>query len=300
MAGQLRSSASPGFTQIDISVVGAERRRRVDGRVCEKQAELAALLPVVLLQPSSQILLESSPELRRQYMDWGAFQTWGATFLSCWRRYGKCLEQRNSLLRGGGSAGLLATWEKELERYGEALARLRGEYVELLGPWFADAVSRLAADLGGVDFSYDAGWPPGVALSEILGRSRDKDRRLGYTSVGPHRGDFRISVDGHPVKQVLSRGQLKLVVAALKVSQARMARFRGDGGEVCLLVDDLSAELDTINRRRLLGYLQESDLQALVTGTGWDQFEGIGFGADAAMFHVEHGVVASAKHGINP
>lgn len=299
VSGQL-CAASVSARQIDITLAGGDRRRRVDGRVSDRQAELAALLPVVLLQPSSQILLESSPELRRQYMDWGAFQAIGDKFLSCWRRYGKCLDQRNALLRGGGGSGL-ATWEREMGRYGEELAQFRRDYMLRLAPYLVQAVDRLAIGFGRVDVTYERGWPAEVALSDVLGGSRDKDRRVGYSSVGPHRSDFRVSVEGHSARQVLSRGQLKLLVAALKVAQARLAQIRTDGGgEVCLLVDDLSAELDSVNRGRLLDYLYEARLQALVTGTGWDQFEGIGFGADAAMFHVEHGVVTPAKHSITP
>lgn len=298
VSGRLHS-ASAGVSQIDISLAGGDRRRRVDGRVSERQAELAALLPVVLLQPSSQVLLESSPDLRRQYMDWGAFQALGGKFLSCWRRYGKCLDQRNALLRGGGGTGL-STWEREMGGYGEELAMCRGEYLARLSPYVSDAIDCLAVGLGRLDLAYERGWPTDHELFDMLGRSRDKDRRLGYTTLGPHRGDFRISVEGHPAREVLSRGQLKLVVAALKVAQAQFTQRGGVGGEVCLLVDDLSAELDTVNRRRLLDYLRSARLQALVTGTGWEQFEDVGFGSDAAMFHVEHGVVTPAKHSITP
>lgn len=294
---RLKAAGDAEVGQIDISLTGGDRRRRVDGRISERQAELAALLPVVLLQPSSQILLESSPDLRRQYMDWGAFQAFGAGFLACWRRYGKCLEQRNALLRVDGGAGL-AAWERELVRYGEELAKSRGEYFKRLAPYLGETVERVAGGLGPLDVLYERGWPVDSDLAELLVHSRDRERRLGYTSVGPHRGDFRVTVGGMAARQVSSRGQLKLVVAALKIAQARLAQAhagsRGRGGDVCLLVDDLSAELDAVNRLGLLDYLIETRLQAVVTGTGWDQFEGIGFGLDAAMFHVEHGVVTPA------
>lgn len=278
--------------QIGISLSGSDRLRRVDGRPCESQAELAALLPVVMLQPSAQILLESSPELRRQYMDWGAFQIWGRAFLGCWRRYGKCLEQRNALLRGRVVAGLSA-WESELGRYGGELAQARAEYLLRLAPYFDEAVARLAGHVGRIELVYARGWPMDADLADSLAETRDKDRRLGYTSVGPHRGDFRVSVDGIAVRQVLSRGQLKLAVASLKLAQAKLAQSVGNG-DVCLLVDDLSSELDASNRRIFVDYLTEARLQSLVTGTGVDQFDGICFGANAAMFHVEHGVVTPA------
>lgn len=288
-------SLSNSAHQIGFSLSSTDRHRRVDGRPSERQSELAALLPVVMLQPSAQILLESAPELRRQYMDWGTFQCLGMTFLAGWRRYSKCLEQRNALLKGRGTAGL-AAWETELVAYGNQLALARDTYLTRLAPFLDDAMQRLAAGLGQLKIFYDRGWPEGLDLQEVIVQSRDKDRRLGYTSVGPHRADFRMSVEGVPVRQVLSRGQLKLAVAALKIAQARLAQADADApsGNVCLLVDDLAAELDAANRQIFFDYLNEARLQTLVTGTGADQFDSIRADSEASMFHVEHGVVTPA------
>lgn len=279
--------------QLGISLSGNERIRRMDGAPCERQAELAALLPVVLLQPSAQILLESAPELRRQYLDWGAFQRQGATFLGYWRRYGKCLEQRNALLRHSKASAELAVWETELDRYGNALAQARADYLAQLTPYLEHAFTHLAGDLGPLSLSYAKGWPDDAGLAEMLSHSRDKDRRLGFTSLGPHRADFRLAIAGVSARQLLSRGQLKLAVAALKLSQAKQAY--DNGSDVCLLMDDLSSELDPANRRILLDYVAATGLQTLATGTCAEQFDGICFtGGGAVMFHVEHGKLTPA------
>lgn len=279
--------------QLGISLSGNERIRRMDGAPCERQAELAALLPVVLLQPSAQILLESAPELRRQYLDWGAFQMQGSAFLGHWRRYGKSLEQRNALLRHSKAAAELAAWEIELDHYGNALAQARADYLAQLTPYLAQAFTQLAGDLGQLSLNYTKGWPDEAALAERLSQNRDKDRRLGFTSLGPHRADFRLAIDGISARQMLSRGQLKLAVAALKLSQAKQAY--DSGSDVCLLMDDLSSELDPANRRILLDYVAATGLQTLATGTCAEQFDGVCFtDGQAVMFHVEHGRLTPA------
>jgi DNA replication and repair protein RecF len=42
---------------------------------------------------------------------------------------------------------------------------------------------------------------------------------LTYTAHGPHKADFRIRADGAPVEDTLSRGQLKLLMCALRLAQ---------------------------------------------------------------------------------
>lgn len=292
VAAHLQGAA--GTRRIGIGLGATNRQLRIDGQPCEKQASLAWLLPVVALQPSAQILVESAPELRRQFMDWGAFHLLGRPFLVAWRRYAKCLEQRNALLRKGAKSEL-AVWEGELAHHGEILANARADYSARLAPFFTETAMRLLGDTLPV-LSYDRGWPAESGLEQSLADTRDRDQRLGFTGAGPHRADFRLIVEGVAARQLLSRGELKLVVVALKLAQALLAQSQAslENGDVCLLVDDLPSELDAANRDNFLSYLYDAGLQSLVTGTELDRFGKILARSDVTVFHVEHGAVRPA------
>lgn len=296
VAGLYSDDLHAGAThQIGVSLSGGSRNRRINGRNCTRQSEIAALFPVSILQPSAQILLESSPDLRRRFLDWGSFQLWGSDFLSTWKRFSMCLERRSVLLRSADTS-MLKVWESELCRYGVALANARSSYLSRLMPYLLESAGILLAGSGTLMLHFDHGWSVDLDFQDALATSREKDRRLGYTSIGPHRCDFRLLVDDVPVRQYLSRGQLKLAVATLKIAQARLAQEVCGVGNVCLLVDDLFAELDLENRGIFLNYLQELGLQVLVTGTGAEQFDCLSSYADTAMFHVKHGAITPAEN----
>ena len=53
----------------------------------------------------------------------------------------------------------------------------------------------------------------------LLRANFERDRQLGYTVSGPNKADLRIKVAGTPVEDVLSRGQLKLMVCALRLAR---------------------------------------------------------------------------------
>jgi DNA replication and repair protein RecF len=140
-----------------------------------------------------------------------------------------------------------------------------------------------------VDFNlvYRQGWKKDLSLADALERSLDTDTKMKYTTTGPHRADLVLRVDEEKVVDVFSRGQLKLMLAALKLAQ--MAYFcEKTGNTAVVLIDDLPAELDTNHRNLLLQHLQDLGTQVFVTATDSDL---LNFSAwpGTKVFHVEHG-----------
>jgi DNA replication and repair protein RecF len=81
---------------------------------------------------------------------------------------------------------------------------------------------------------------------------------MGTTQVGPQRADLTIRLDGLPVKDRISRGQQKLLAAALLIAQLRL--FPQGSLRPTLLLDDPAAELDN---DRLVGLIHELSRQAV-------------------------------------
>lgn len=270
--------------------VGGSRRSteiRIGGAPAAGAGELAAHFPPQVIDPEIHKLLEEGPHRRRRFLDWGVFHV-EQTFLDTWQRYHRALRQRNAALKPGGEQGSARAWEPEIVAAGTRLDQIRRDYLRILEPALSDLGRRL---LGlPVSLAYHPGWAVGESLGEALERSADRDRRYGITHVGPHRADVTARVDGHVARERVSRGQQKLLAAALTLAQLAVQEERALGSGA-LLLDDPAAELDAENLGRLLGVVRELRVQLFVTALRPDL---AGLGEPGALFHVEQGRVEPA------
>jgi len=262
---------------------------RLDGRSRIRRSEVLRLLPVQFIGPDPQEMVEGPPELRRQLLDSGLFHV-EQGYLSLLQRYARALQQRNAALRLDGAQ--VTQWESTLAESGTKIDKVRRSYVERV---IAGAEARLASwglELG-VSFQYRSGWPGGRTLLESLEATRERDCHLGYTGPGPHRADLIIHTDAGRGAKILSRGQQKMLIAALIISQAEIHRERL-GRAPILLFDDLPAELDRCNREKLLDALVGVYPQMVVTSLEVDVLSGV---KEVSMFHVEQGVLSGPEAG---
>ena len=125
--------------------------------------------------------------------------------------------------------------------------------------------------------------------AEILEKNFERDQQLGYTFSGPNKADLKIKVNGTPVEDVLSRGQLKLMVCALRVAQGQ--HLTQMTGKQCIyLIDDFASELDSQRRARLAECLKATEAQVFVSSITADQIADM-HDENSRMFHVEHGKI---------
>jgi DNA replication and repair protein RecF len=142
-----------------------------------------------------------------------------------------------------------------------------------------------------ITLEYVPGFDEAGDFTVALKDSRQKDQLRGYTQIGPHRADLRLKTDLGLVEAVLSRGQKKLLICALKLAQVEF--LRAHGKSCVVLLDDLASELDAIARGRLLAHLQELGAQVLITTVEAESVWPVlcELDADAKLFHVEHGCI---------
>jgi DNA replication and repair protein RecF len=262
---------------------------RLDGEPVSQLGQLCAALAVVTFEPGSHALVNGGGEPRRRFMDWGLFHV-EQTFLPHWRRYARALKQRNALLKGRSGVSQLDSWDHELAEAGEAITGWRQHYLERLQPWLSETNAALAPTLGETTLTFLPGWRRDeVSLADALLLARDRDLAVGFTSVGPHRADWRVRHAGLPEGVALSRGQAKLSALGCLLAQAE--RHAADRGEWPIVVlDDLASELDARHQRLVLERLLQSRAQVFLSGTDIPQTLG-DVATDFATFHVEHGGV---------
>lgn len=260
---------------------------RIGGAPASGAAALATHFPAQVIDPEIHKLLEEGPQRRRRYLDWGVFHVEHG-FLDTWQRYFRALKQRNAALKAGGNPLDARAWDSELLLAGGMLAEQRGRYLEQLAP----VLRELGRELVAVDVSiaYHAGWPTGGSFAHALDRSSARDARVGVTHVGPHRADVVVCVGGLLARERISRGQQKLLAAALTLAQLRLHE-QHTPGHGALLLDDPAAELDSANLARLLSVVNSLPAQLFVTALRHDL---PGLGEPGALFHVEQGRITGA------
>jgi DNA replication and repair protein RecF len=205
-----------------------------------------------------------------------------------WRKFNKALQQRNAILKNRQFKQLSA-WNTELLEYGYLVNEFRQQYIQLLQPVFMEMASHFleSADIA---LKFIPGWDDKADYQDVLQADLEKDQRYGFTHSGPHRADFLIYFEKRLAKDYLSRGQQKLLVLALLLSQVKLLQQERQIS-CCILIDDLTAELDTLNSLKLLKYLSYLGCQVFMSATELADFGDISTLPNYKVFHVEHGCI---------
>lgn len=265
-----------------------ESKVRIDGSDGHKVAELAQLLPMQLITPEGFTLLNGGPKYRRAYVDWGCFHNTPG-FFNAWSNLRRLLKQRNAALRQVTRYSQIRPWDQELVPLAEQISQWRADYSAAIS---AEIVTTCTQFLPECDlrFSFQRGWDKESDYAELLERNFERDRALTYTASGPHKADFRIRAEGTPVEDLLSRGQLKLLMCALRLAQGEFLT-RQSGRRCVYLIDDFASELDDSRRRLLAERLKATQAQVFVSAISSEHVIDM-TDEKGKMFRVEQGKIA--------
>jgi DNA replication and repair protein RecF len=261
---------------------------RVNGETRRHASDLARYLPSLLLGPSTVELLTGAPGLRRNFLNWGVFHV-KPQFSELWREGTRILRQRNAVLRDGGSVKELEVWTKSLSEVGDQIHAARLDYFESFLPVFTDTY-RFLMQLEGVKCSYRRGWDQEKLLLDVFNDQLGSDRQRRFTQSGYQRADIRLTIEGSPVAQICSRGELKLLSWAMVLAQG-IVLSQKENSNAIFLVDDLAAELDEQHQDAIAQLLMQQGGQVLVTGTDSKRLKGLWGKVSRKLFHVEQGEI---------
>ncbi|WP_455219251.1 DNA replication/repair protein RecF [Kaarinaea lacus] len=271
---------------IGISKTPQSVKIKIANSVVTNASQLAELLPVQLINPDVHKMMEEGPRHRRRFIEWGVFHV-KPNYLSDWQQCRHVLKQRNAALKHGLSTNELRYWNDSLVEISESISVTREEYLAQLQP-FLDQLICGVPGLPKITIKLDRGWTAQKSLQEVLEDSIRGDRKRGFTQFGAHRADLQILAGEMRAKDVVSRGQQKMLTAMMKIAQVNCLRKSGQGANIVLLVDDLPAELDSDYRQHLINIIVQANVQTFITATDLEML--IKNVPDSAeVFHVEHG-----------
>lgn len=267
--------------RIDVLQSGDERRTvkfdpsRTSGRkqfVIDTKTNYRLLekykYPVVLFEPDDLRLLQGSPTRRRQFIDRFVAQLdplYGVNL----RRYERALKQRNNLLKQPYITNdELFVWDVALSEYGAYVMQKRELFIRQLNGRLLSTYLSIAHTNDTVDMRYSqvVGENCKQRLLNELHARVERDKIVGFTSVGPHRHDVEFTFNGSPALSVASRGEVRSVVLALKFLEMEIIEQITNLKPIILL-DDVFSELDENRQASLL--TSREDTQVIVTSTSF-------------------------------
>jgi DNA replication and repair protein RecF len=236
---------------IALNIDGDRARRVIEVDGARRRAfDLPGHFRVTLFWPDDLGLVKAGPELRRRFLNQMLVQV-EPGYARAIAGLKRVLEQRNSLLKrmaaGEGGADVLEAWNEELVRVGGEVSSARSRAVRELQPVAARCHSEIAS---GERLEIEYLGPP-AEMAQAVQNSLAEDLRRGSTSIGPHRDDIKVLLDGREARAYGSQGQQRTAVVSLKLAEAALVTQR-TGERPVLLLDDVLSELDGERRAALL------------------------------------------------
>jgi len=255
--GQQQKSTSIGVSRSK----NGEAHLKVAGEKAYSSSAAAKQLPIVLFNQESFNLISGGSKARRTMIDWGVFHH-HADFLPLWQKAQKALKHRNVLLKEKDTTQL-KLWDQSLSEYASHLNTYRIDYIKEFIEVFSDVINDFLPKKK-IKIRYYSGWPKDQTLLAALKTASALDLAAGYSKYGPHRADLRINIDGVNAQDSLSRGQQKCLICSFKLTQGILYQ-RHNKMPCCYLIDDVSAELDDHNHKRLIQQLEKLNTQVFIT-----------------------------------
>lgn len=225
----------------------------------QRLADHVGLFPLVMIAPNDTRLILEGSENRRQFLDFLIVQI-DARYLRQLMVYNKLLKQRNASLKqldnpSDINFSLLEIYRQQMQAPAQYIYQKRREITTTFKPIFQQSYKAIAADKEQVDFRY-ASQLQKHSLGELFEEAQERDRLLQRTTKGIHKDDLKLTINGYPLKQFASQGQLKSYLLALKLAQYELIRQKNEVTPI-LLLDDIFDKLDKNRVQQLLKLLME-------------------------------------------
>ncbi len=258
------------------------------------------LVVLGLITPESFNLLDAGPSIRRKFIDWGVFHV-EQEFISDWRAYKKILSSRNKLLSeysklfklnrtlSTDQYDLLNCWTPQLSVLNDKLNTYRKNQIDNIYSLFKKHLKTFSHTLASeIKLSYYQGWTNNTDYQDYLNSKMNEDLMSGFTRYGTHRSELKISLKKNMARDILSRGQKKVVIICLILAQFEfLLNMQDPRKSNILLLDDIDSELDDNNLSILFNILSNFKSQIFVTTTNESKYNFID-NKNCEMFHVEH------------
>lgn len=304
------------FASLELEFQGCNRRQTASVRYGENQRTIAlneiketsysafsGIFCAVIFSPDHLSLVKDGPDVRRQMIDISLTQAY-PKYAKALDNYTKALRQRNRLLKdipeNQQLKELLGLWDDHIINYGGYISVLRARYCRQLALHAGNIYQGISSGKETLTLTYQPSVPEPKdqldlesfqkAIEKGLKENRNEDLRYGNTSVGPHRDDLLIEINGLSAREFGSQGQQRSAVLALKLAEAAILEEQ-TGEPPVIMLDDVMSELDEHRRSYLLNKLENK--QTFITccdSSAWEDLE------NGTIFQMKQGMLTEIKN----
>ena len=296
-----------GESTIEIYLSLTDKKTvKINNIPIKRIGELLGELRCVYFSPDELKLIKESPEDRRRFMDIDISQTSKAYFYLL-GRYDKILASRNKLLKDYKDKikiikttksyklvkedenlkkseelkSMLDIYNAQLAEVASKIIVYRQNFIENLAPsaskaheFLSSGEENLSAEYQ-TDFELENELPLAEKqkvyeqkLLELYKTNYEKDVSLSHTSIGPHRDDIKVLLNGIDVRNFGSQGQQRTAALSLKLAEVEIIKTETTESPI-LILDDVLSELDQSRRKKLLKFC--SICQTFISSTDFDE-----------------------------
>lgn len=270
---------------ITIKQRGRRKEIEIDGAPVVDRKELVNMVPCIVFCHDDISFVTGGPEMQR----WFVNQTLSLiepSYLDELRQFNRVLRSRNAALKAH-QIGVLDALDEQLVMSGKPIVAHRREVTTRFDRLVVSLFRSVFDETADLDLQYRPAWATANPEDELSAK-RAIDVRLGTTTGGPHRDRFVFLLNGVPLSDSGSTGQMRLVSLILRVAQSTMLANSRKRKPV-LLLDDVLLELDPLRRARFVDHLPDYE-QAFFTFLPDEQFSRLR-GSSSTMFRVEGGIL---------
>lgn len=270
-----------------IAITSKGRQVFLDRQPLQRVSEYVLAFMALIFTPEDVNLFRSLPGERRRFFN-RILSFLDPVHLEALQQYAQALAQKNALLKQHQPADL-SIWNELLARYGTVLTHKRRAFVEVLNPLLSDAFRSMSNRPETLLLEYLPSFSEDENQAQKqLEEGLPRERHYGHALLGPHRDDFRLSLDGKPDREFFSQGEFRLTNLSLKIAINAVLSERY-GYQPALILDDLFSELDPLICQGVLAHLGQLNNQVFITSTSHPSSQSF----PIQTFRIEHGFLQS-------
>ena len=273
--------------------IGSNREAVLNGVKLQTPSELNEKFRAVVFSPDDLSLISEGPSERRHFCD-TVISGFYPRYAEKSARYARALEQRKYVLKDYRTHPeldvLLDDFEAEIVKAGKEIIIYRKRFLERLSEYLPEIYSGLSGGKESISAEYiSTGGVNESEFREKLIRSRETDAVMLSTSVGPHRDDVEILINGISARKFASQGQKRSAAITLRLAEAKLTEAI-TGISPIILLDDVMSELDPARQKYILNHIKGR--QVLITCCDPENTKGLKAGK---VIEIKDGVITEKK-----
>ena len=256
--------------------IGEKKVLKRNGKPYKKFSNHIGLIPVVLISPYDNDLINEGSSERRKFIDSIISQN-DKEYLINLIAYTRVIQNRNRLLKQYNRSvdfdlDTIKVYDDQIYKLSEPIFKARNKFIKEFTPLVLEKYKHISDDKEKISIEYKSDLINNH-IENLIKDSFQKDVILQYTSVGLHKDDFVFNIDENRIKRFGSQGQQKSFLIALKLAQFDYLKNE-TGNSPILLMDDIFDKLDLMRVKRIVEIVNSTNFgQLFLSDTDKERIE---------------------------